>query len=91
MAVELIDLLAVHVILVAGHSEEVVIYPRAHRLAVDGFGADSCLFVGILHNILIQTVLKLLCSTVCLCAFLHQLDKSHRGDDLSYDYHDQHC
>ena len=90
-AIELVDLLAVHVVLVASHSEEVIVQTRAHWSPVDGSIADSCVFDGILHIILIQTMLNMISFGHSLGTLFHELNQRHRGDDLGDYNHNQHC
>ena len=69
-AIELINLLTIHIVLIACNSEEVIINTRADNFFVNGSVTEALFFVCILHIILIQNLFNL--GRVGLVALLHE-------------------
>ena len=87
-AIELINLLAVHIILIACNSKEVIVNTRADNFFVNGSVTDALFFVCILHIILIQNLFNLVRGG--LVALLHETHQRYRCEHLCEDYHNQH-
>ena len=83
----MINLLTIHIVLIACNSEEVIINTRADGFFVNGSVTKALFFVCILHIILIQILFSLV--RVGFVALLHETHQRYRCEHLCEDYHNQ--
>ena len=86
-SIELINLLTIHIILIACDGKEVIINTRADDFFVNGSVTEALFFVCILHIILIQILFSLV--RVGFVALLHETHQRYRCEHLCEDYHNQ--